>query len=426
MGHRCASTTREGPPPAAPWYDRPVSRRAVTTAGLVAPLAALLAGCGSTGATGPRTLRVLDTYTNDPDRTIIGGALAAAAAEVGVTLERVSVAGDSLIQRVLQQGSSGTLPDILMLDNPDLQQIASTTALRPFDALGIPTDGYTDGVTAAGTYEGRVYGLAPTVNTVALFYDVPALEAAGIEPPTTWSALREAAAALTRGDRYGIAFCGNATYEGTWQYLPFFWSNGADERDIASPEAAGALDLLAGLVRQGHASTSVLNWSQADVKDQFVAGRAAMMVNGPWQIPELSGVEGLEYDVVTLPTRDPATQAAVAPLGGEVWTVPATGDRAKERLAAQVLTRFLADDSILSMAEQRFTVPGRHALTDAFLERRPEMAAFADLLGDARARTAQLGPDWPATATALYTAVQLALSGQVSAADALREAGEYA
>lgn len=426
MQHRCASTTGRIPTGGPAWHDRPVSRRAVTAAGLLAPLTALLAGCGGERtAAPPRTLRVLDTYTNDPDRTVIGAALDAAAAKVGVTLERVSVGGDSLIQRVLQQGSSGTLPDILMLDNPDLQQIASTTALRPFDALGIPTDGYTDGVTAAGTYDGRVYGLAPTVNTVALFYDVPALEEAGVEPPTTWDELRDAAAALTRGDRYGVAFCGAATYEGTWQYLPFFWSNGADERRIASPEAAGALDLLSDLVGQGHASTSVLSWSQADVKDQFVAGRAAMMVNGPWQIPELSAVDGLEYDVVTLPTRDPSTQEAVAPLGGEVWTVPATGDHAKEKLAAQVLTAFLADDSLLSMAEKRSTVPGRPDLMEAFLERRPEMAAFAELIEGARARTAELGPEWPTTATALYTAVQLALSGQAGAADALAEAQEY-
>ncbi|HWV78609.1 MAG TPA: hypothetical protein VN027_14980, partial [Isoptericola sp.] len=124
MQHRCASTAGGAPGRAPAWPGRPVSRRAVTTAGLLAPLAALLAGCGADqAATSPRTLRVLDTYTNDPDRTVIGAALDTAAAKVGVTLERVSVAGDSLIQRVLQQGSSGTLPDILMLDNPDLQQI---------------------------------------------------------------------------------------------------------------------------------------------------------------------------------------------------------------------------------------------------------------------------------------------------------------
>ena len=26
----------------------------------------------------------------------------------------------------------------------------------------------------------------------------------------------------------------NATYEGTWQFLPFMWSNGGDEKDIAT------------------------------------------------------------------------------------------------------------------------------------------------------------------------------------------------
>src|SRR5690606_5581017 len=114
---------------------------------------------------------------------------------------------------------------------------------------------------------------APTVNTIALFYDVRALDEAGIAPPRTWAELREAAAALTAGRRYGIAFCGNATYEGAWQYLPFFWTNGADERDITSPEAAQALGLLTDLVTDRSASTSVLNWGQVEVKDQFISGR---------------------------------------------------------------------------------------------------------------------------------------------------------
>jgi len=424
MHHRCASTMGGASRDPA-WYDRPVSRRAVTTAGLLAPLAALLAGCGSSASAGPRTLRVLDTYTNEPDRSFIGKRLEEAARRAGVSLERVSVSGDSLIQRVLQQGSSGTLPDILMLDNPNLQQIAATTALRPFDELGIPTEGYADGVLAAGTHGGRVYGLAPNVNTIALFYDVRALDEAGVEPPTTWDELRAAAGELTQGSRYGLAFCGNATYEGTWQYLPFFWSNGADEREITSPEAAAALGLLADVVGAGHASSSVLNWSQADVKDQFVAGRAAMMVNGPWQIPELETIEGLEYGVVPLPVRDPRTQEPVAPLGGEVWTVPATGDRAKERLAAAVLTDFLSDDSQLTLGEQRFTVPGKPALAGEYLRRRPEMETFVDLIENARARTGLLGDEWPTTATALYTGLQLALSGQASPAEALQEAGEY-
>lgn len=370
-------------------------------------------------------LRVLDSYSNDPDHQIIGSALDAAARSVGVRLERVSVSGGSLIQRVLQQGSSQTLPDILMLDNPDLQQIASTTALKPFGPLGIPTDGYARGVLDAGTFEGQVYGLAPTVNTIALFFDRKALDAAGVEPPRDWDELRTAAAALTTGGRYGFSFCANATYENTWQYLPFLWSNGGDEGNLDTPEAAQALQLLTDLVADGTASQSVLNWTQADVKDQFISGKAAMMVNGPWQLPEMTGIEGLEFGVVTLPVRDPATQTAVAPLGGEVWTVPNTGNTAKEQKAAEVLTAFLSGPSQLSMGVERFTVPGKTDLRNEYLDRKPEMQTFADLIVDARARTAELGADWPAAAKSIYTAVQLALSGQATPREALAEAEEY-
>ncbi|GAB3182116.1 sugar ABC transporter substrate-binding protein [Nesterenkonia halophila] len=401
----------------------PISRRAFTAAGLAAPLAGLLAGCGRGADAAPGVLRVLDSYGNEPDSTLIGNALTKAADAVGVELERVSVDGSALIQKVLQQGSSGTLPDILMLDNPNLQQIAATTALRPFGELGIPTDGYAEGILDAGTYDGQVYGLAPTVNTIALFYDVRALDEAGVEPPATWEELRETAAALTGDGRHGIAFCASADYEGTWQFLPFFWSADADETAIDSRPAAEALGLLQDLVADGSASPSVVNWGQVEVKDQFVAGRAAMMINGPWQIPGMADVEGLEYDVVEIPVPA-AGSPSVAPLGGEVWTVPATGDSTKESLAAEVLTEFFSDESQLTMGAERYTVPGRTALAEPYLRRRPEMETFTELVGDARARTAQLGDEWPATATALYTAVQLAMTRQASPAEALARAEE--
>lgn len=384
----------------------------------------MITSCGDTGDAPANTLRVMDSYANDPDDEIIDEALRTAADKVGVQLQRVAVSGQSLIQRVLQQGSSDTLPDILMLDNPDLQQIAATTALRPFEQLGIPTNGYHDSVLEAGTYQGQIYGVVPTVNTIALFCNVDIFQDAGLDYPSTWEQLRARAEELTGNGRFGLAFCGNATYEGTWQFLPFFWSNGADERHINSPESAEALGLLAEIVHEGSASSSVLNWGQADVKDQFAAGRAAMMINGPWQLPELSELDNLNYEIIHLPVPD-SSQDSVAPLGGEAWTIPATGDTRKEDLAAEVLTEFLTDDSVLSMAEQRFTVPGRPALTEEFLQRRPDMGTFAELIPDARARTRHLGEDWPPTATAMYTALQLALSGQSDPVDALNEAEEY-
>ena len=69
--------------------------------------------------------------------------LTACGTSIGVgTIEREAVPGPTLIQKVLQQASSKSLPDVLMLDNPDIQQIADTGALAPLGDYGITADGY--------------------------------------------------------------------------------------------------------------------------------------------------------------------------------------------------------------------------------------------------------------------------------------------
>ncbi|WP_317229981.1 ABC transporter substrate-binding protein [Clavibacter sp. MX14-G9D] len=401
-------------------------RRLVGAAALAAAFPLVLAGCsgggggGSSSGGSPSEITVTDYYNEGNDNEVIGETLTKCGESLDVTIKRTSIPGSSLIQKVLQQASSRTLPDVLMLDNPDLQQIAATGALAPLEDFGISTDGYAQGVVDAGTYEGKTYGLAPTVNTIALFYNTQMLADAGIQPPTTWDELKTASAALTEGDRYGIAMDANATYEGTWQFLPFMWSNGGDEKDIATPETAEALQLWTDLVADGSASQSVVNWTQADVNDQFMAGKTAMMVNGPWQIPALTE-SGVEYGIASIPAPE-AGGTSVAPLGGEVWTVPQTGDEAKQAIAAKVVECLNSDENQLDMATKRFTIPSKTAVATQFGEQVPEEQVFVDLVADARARTGELGEEWPKAATKIYTAVQSALTGQSSPEDALKNA----
>src|SRR3954447_17305103 len=280
--------------------------RAALASVLAIPLA--LTACGGGGSSGgsssggTTTLRVLDYYNNDPGKTVWQKALDACGQQVGAKISRESVPGATLIQKVLQQASSRTLPDVLMLDNPDLQQIAQTGALTPLDTFGINADGFAKGVVDASTYQGKLYGLQPVTNTIGLFYNKDMLAKAGVTPPQTWDELRTAAKKLTSGSTYGLAFSAPANYEGTWQFLPFMWSNGGDEKDIATPQTEQALQLWVDLMKDGSVSKSALNWTQADVNDQFKAGKAAMMVNGPWQFPVLDADKKLHYGVVPIPT----------------------------------------------------------------------------------------------------------------------------
>ncbi len=400
-------------------------RRGVAVAS-VALLTTGLAACGGgddAGGDGGEvtSLVVQDTFVTDPGATFYGEQLDACGEELGITVDRQSVPGDSIISRVLQQASSQTLPDVLSIDNPDVQQLAAAGALAPLDDLGVSAEGYSEGVVAANSYEGSLYGLQPTTNTLALFYDPAALEAAGVEVPTTWDELRTASAALTEGSRYGLAFSAPPSYEGTWQFLPFMWSNGGDEADIATPEVAEALQLWTDIVEAGSASASVVSWGQEDVNDQFIAGNAAMMINGPWQFPVLAENPDVEYEVAPLPVPA-AGEDVVAPLGGATWTVPETGDAALQQVAADLVSCLNEDERVVEDALTNSTVPTKAALGDQIAEADPRMQAFVDAVPTLRSRTGELGADWTDAATAIYTAVQTSLTGGAAPEQALEQA----
>jgi multiple sugar transport system substrate-binding protein len=405
---------------------RSARAKAVLAAVLAVPLA--LTACGGSGDSGSSgggggtpTLRVLDYYNNDPGKTVWQKALEACATQAGAKISREAVPGATLIQKVLQQASSKTLPDLLMLDNPDLQQIAQTGALAPLDTFGINADGFAKGVVDASSYQGKLYGLQPITNTIGLFYNKDVLAKAGVTPPKTWDELKVAAKKLTSGSQYGLAFSAPANYEGTWQFLPFMWSNGGDEKNIATPQTAQALQLWVDLMSAGSVSKSALNWTQADVNDQFKARKAAMMVNGPWQFPVLDADKSLHYAVAQIPAPA-AGKPIVAPLGGETWTVPQTGNKDKQAKAAKVVSCLNSDENQLSLAQQNQTIPTKTALLAKFNSSNPNMKGFTDQIPTARSRTGELGPDWPKAATKIYTAFQAALTGQASPTKALEQA----
>lgn len=378
-------------------------------------------GGTATGSSEVKTLTVLDSYNNEPDKGILQAAIDKCAAKVGVTIERTTVPGKDRMQTVLQRSSSKTLPDVLMLDNPEVKDVAATGALAPMSDFKVDTTPFAGNSLDAVTHDGQVYGLPLPADTLGLFYNTELLAAAGIEPPKTWGELKAAAAKLTKGDQYGLAFSAAATYEGAWQFLPFMWTNGADETKLDSPEAKAALQLFVDLVNSGSASKSVINWNQADVKDQFVAGKAAMMVNGPWQIPALAKAPEVKWGTVQIPVNKPG-QTPTAPLGGMVWTVPRTADKAKQAKAAEFVECTGTEDSQMALGKARNTVPTRNDLHEKYVQEVPAMAAFTDQVENARARTGKLGPEWPKAATTIYTAVQLALTGGASVEDAFTKA----
>jgi multiple sugar transport system substrate-binding protein len=404
---------------------RSTTRRSLAIAAAIGSVG-LIAGCAGGGAPEDSNpdetieLTVLDYYTDEPSHSNMTARLEACAEEVNATIDHQSVPSPQLNAKILQQISTKTMPDVLMVNNPDLPQFADTGALRPLTDLDIDTSAYYPSVLEVGTYEDELYGLAPNVNSLVLFYNKTLLEQADVEVPTTWDELADAAAALTQGETYGFAYSAASGTEGTWTFIPFLWSNGGSQLELNAPEAVEALDFYTGLARDGYVSKSVVNWAQADVKDQFADGRAAMMINGPWQIPSLNETEGLEWGSATIPVPE-AGDEPIAPLGGEVWTVPVTTPD-REARAAHVVECLNAPETQLETALTNNTVPSNEEVSQDLIAEQPEMESIVQTVATANSLTGDSGLKWNDVNAALSAAIQAAITGQADPQTALDNA----
>ena len=368
----------------------------------------------------------LDYQSADPQKTQWQKVLDECTAATGVKIQRQAIPRDELINKVLLAAQSKQLPNVLRIDNPDLQQIADTGALAPLTDYGVDLTGLYKNLIDAGTYKGKVYGIAPGINGMALFYNKDMFTAAGLKPPTTWAELTADAKALTKNGVYGMAFSAPATEEGSWQFEPWLWGAGGDLSKLDSPEAVKALQFWTDLVKSGSASKSVVQWTQGDVNDQFLAGKAAMQQNGVWNLSALEKSK-INFGIVPIPAPDGG--AAPGPMGGEVLTIPVNTDAAASAAAGKVVNCLLSDKEMAEWATLQAYIPSRETVAAQAAAADPNMAPFVTAAAAERSRTgppANLGPNYSKVSQPLWTAIQAALSGAKSPQDALTAAQKAA
>jgi multiple sugar transport system substrate-binding protein len=413
------------PPPDLPRArHRRTGRRATVPLTVVSALVAgaVLAGCGQQREDSVFT--VLNSSTDDSYHGWDAGTLSRCGRQLGITIEQQSVPAAQVMTKSLRMASSKSLPDVIQFDASELPTFAEAGGLVDLRTLGLSTRGIPKGIVDFGSYKGNYYGAARTVNTLALFYNKDLLDQAGLQVPTTWAEMAATAKKLTLGKRYGIALSAGGAEDGVFQFTPFMWSNGGDETDLATRNVAGALDYWKGLIKDGSLSRSTVNWTQADVNDQFMAKNAAMMINGPWQVETLNTKKDLHWAMARIPAPE-AGEDSVGPLGGAVLTIPRTGEKAREKTAAKIVRCMSSEQEQITYARRSWMVPANAKAAAAWRKEVPELDALADQVATARSRTAKVGDRWPSVSLALQSAFQSALTGENSEA-ALKKAQQRA
>jgi len=367
----------------------------------------------------PGQIKVLTAYTKHFE-----------AEHPGVTVNRQYVPFANLDTKLLTQASGHDLPNLLAVDNPFVSTMVSTGQVTALSSLkGFSTKGYYPAVIDEGLVNHKYYSEPVAgANSIALIYNISMFKAANLTPPKTWAQLVSDAKALTISAHYGIALTCEAAEDATWQFEPFFWSNGgkANFSNLSGSAGSQALNLWDELITDGSASKACLTWSQTPAAStQFIDGKAAMMVNGPWNFPTLNAAHmyyGKQFGVVSIPVRV-AGQHVVVPLGGEDWMVSKSGGSAAQQLSFDYIQGLQTKSEELALAKLFGYLPAKIAVAKTYLhEAGPEWKVYIDQTLYAHPRTLGLGTKYPKISEAVWTAMQAALAGSSSVQDALNTA----
>jgi multiple sugar transport system substrate-binding protein len=383
---------------------------------------------GSSAASGPVTITEFDYYTGPTgaDAALNEYNAAFMKAHPNVTIKRTSVPYANLITKILQDATAGDMPNLMIIDNPNVPEVAATGQLVSLNNLpGFTTSGYTSGAISECTYQGKQYCYPIGTNTVGLFYNKAMLAAAHLSPPTTWAELQSDAKTLTTSAHYGFAFDATNDEQSTWQLEPFFWSNGASLTNVDSSQFQQALQLWVNMVKDGSASKSVLTWGQdPDLTQQFLHSKAAMIEDGPWIFPELNAAGwkyNQQYGIVPIPLNS-AGQKLVTPLGGETLDIGAGGSSAQQAAAWEWIQGMQTPTQMAYMASHMYYLPSKTAVLQQYLTSGPQYTVFAQETEASRSRTVEYGANYPKVSQAIWTAIQSAITGTASVSGALSTA----
>ena len=338
-----------------------------------------------------------------------------------ITIESSTIPFGDFRTLLIQGAAAGELPDIVLIDNPDFHGFAALGVLADLteqvSAWG-KADLYFPGHWSTTVYQGANYGVPCFSNCLAWWMNTDMKAAAGVETPTTWDELKTVAAALTSDDQFGVVMDADHSEQGVFQWLPFLWSAGSDLATINDEGGQKALQLWVDLVNEGSMSQGVLGWDQWAVKEEFGNLRAAMMLSGPWFIPEMNNsYPDVPWEVSAIPKDQMFTSI----LGGENYGITKDSpniDAAWEYIAwtqePENYTQFIQD---LGMFPSRSDVA-----EDPYWVDDPVLSIFLEAVKVARARA--YGAQYLEISNAVQDAMQAAISGQSTVKEALDRAAE--
>ena len=332
-----------------------------------------------------------------------------------ITIDYQPVAGD-YPQAMLANFSAASPPDVFYVDSAVAPEWIEEGFLMPLDDYasesGFDTSQFYEGyLDAFRGSDGAIYGLPKDASTLGLFYNADMLEAASIEPPTTWEELEAAAEALTSDDVTGL--CLSPSLD---RALAFIYQNGGalynddfTEATVDTPEVREAVEFYLNLFDSGVAGDPAglgSGWCGEALGQEKVA----MVFEGNWLIPFMEGTyPEVSYGLAEMPAG--AEQATLA------FTVSYSigADSANPDAAWSLLSYLTGPEGMETWTSQGLALPSRQDVPV------PE-GREALLAGAEYARPWSFVPSFADVSGAFNNALTAAIEGSGSADEVVADA----
>jgi multiple sugar transport system substrate-binding protein len=234
----------------------------------------------------------------------------------------------------------------------------------------------------ATTFEGSRYGVPMSAAAGMLYYNQALFTDAGLEgPPESLEQLAEYAVTLSNqdADQYGFAIPDHGTLP-HWAVLLWADGGGVVAQDnsrslLDDPTSIATAEFWTDLIVDEHISPAGLSGVEGD--SLFSAGKAAMVINGPWSSGAFTEA-GIDYRIAPVPPGS-ATQVAAAVSVNMHLNADASD---AERQAADAFFEFWnSTESQTYWAIETGYPPNRTDVPASEVADNPTSAAFSEAVG---------------------------------------------
>jgi len=336
--------------------------------------------------------------------------------EYGVEVVIQQLAFGDIRDQFIIAGPAGEGPDIFIGAHDWIGELVASGLLSPID-LGANAESFLPAAIDAFTYEGELYGMPYSAESVGCFRNP------GLVPdaPETWDDVRAISEELVGAGTapYGYVIQENDPFHlfplmtafGGYVF-GFEEGVGYDPQDVGidSEGAIAALEWLDGMVEDGLTPDGL---DYDSMHALFESGEAAMMVSGPWAVERIKA-SGVPFEISEIPAGPARPFLSV-----QGFMVSAFSQ--DPQLAQIFLNEFVAtDDVMLALYEGEPRPPAWMPILEEIED--PLLAAFGESAVNGIPMPAI--PEMSAVWTAWGNAMQLVIQQQLEPADALADAAE--